>query len=91
MTGDEKQIAQEFHERLLAARLATDENDDLARAAQIAAIDPNSTAPRDHVRFVVCVAIERLRECIEEGGGAADRQQLLTDAIRAAEQWVRRC
>jgi hypothetical protein len=38
MTSDEKQVAREVHERLLAARLATDENDDLARAAQIAAI-----------------------------------------------------
>jgi hypothetical protein len=91
MASDEKQIAQEVHERLLAARVATDENDDLARTAKIAAIDPNSAAPRDHARFVVCVAIERLQECIQEAGGAADRQQLLTDAIRAAEQWVRRC
>jgi hypothetical protein len=90
MTSDEKQIAHEVHERLLATHLASGDKD-LARAAQIATIDPNATAPRDHARFVVCVAIERLQDCIEEGGGAADREQLLTDAIRAAEQWVRRC
>jgi hypothetical protein len=91
MVSDEKQIADEVHERLLAAHVATEDKNSLARTAQIAAIDPHATAPRDHARFVVCVAIERLQECIEEGGSAADRQQLLTDAIRAAEQWVRRC
>ena len=68
MTGDEKQIAQEVHERLLAARLATDENDDLARAAQIAAIDPNSTAPRDHARFVACVASNGCRGASKKPG-----------------------
>ena len=90
MASDENRIAREVHDLLLTARPHADDVD-LARAAQISAVDdPNSTSPRDHVRAAVSVAIRKLQQSIEEGPSAADTEHLLLDAIEAAGRWVKR-
>ena len=88
MASDENRIAREVHELLLSAHPHADD-DDLARAAELAKAD-DQRSPRDHVRAAVSVAILELQKSIEDGASGADLERLLLDAIEAAGRWVKR-
>jgi hypothetical protein len=80
------EIASEVHELLLEARpQVNDEN--LARAAEITS-SPDLIA-HDDLRANVFLAIQRLRKAIADGASASEGEDLLLDAISAAEHWVR--
>jgi hypothetical protein len=85
MASQEKLVASEVHELLLEARpQADDEN--LAWAAEITS-SPDLIA-HDDGRASVFLAIQRLRKAIADGASASEREDLLLDAISAAEHWV---
>jgi hypothetical protein len=85
MVSPEKLIASEVHELLLETRpQADDEN--LARAAEITS-SPELIA-HDDFRANVFLAIQRLRKAIADGASASEAEDLLLDAISAAEHWV---
>jgi hypothetical protein len=85
MVSPEKLVAREVHELLLEARPQTDDAN-LARAAEITS-SPNLVSHNDF-RANVFLAIQRLRKAIADGASASEAEDLLLDAISAAEHWV---
>jgi hypothetical protein len=86
MVGPEKLIASEVHQLLLEARPQADDAN-LARAAEITS-SPDLIA-HDGFRASVFEAIQRLQNAIADGASASEGEDLLLDAISAAEHWVR--
>ena len=86
MVSPEKMIAGEVHELLLAARPQADDAN-LARAAEIT-LSPDLIA-HDAFRANVFLAIRRLQKAIADGASASEVEDLLLDAISAAEHWAR--
>ena len=82
MVSPEKMIAGEVHELLLAARPQADDAN-LARAAEIT-LSPDLIA-HDAFRANVFLAIRRLQKAIADGASASEVEDLLLDAISAAE------
>ena len=88
MTKDSCTMAREVHALLGSAHPhAGDTN--LARAAELAtgAIEPNPLGS-DKLQQETFLAIQTARKTIESGASAANGEELLLDAVRAAEQWV---
>jgi hypothetical protein len=89
MTDDICTMAREVHTLLIAAHPhAGDTN--LARAAELAtaAIEPDGSGDKT-LQHETLLAIQTARKTIESGAGAADGEEHLLEAVRAAEQWVR--
>jgi hypothetical protein len=85
MASAEKQTAQEVHELLLEAHPQSDDVN-LARAAKVTSA-PDAFA-KDEFRANVVLAIQRLRKAIADGASANEAEELLLDAIGAAQRWV---
>jgi hypothetical protein len=85
MVSPEKLIAREVHELLLEARPQGDDAN-LVRAAEITS-SPDMIV-HDVSKANVFLAIQRLRKAIADGAGASEAEDLLLDAISAAERWV---
>jgi len=86
MVSPEKLIAGEVHELLLQARPQADDAN-LARAAEITS-SPELIG-HDDLRADVFLAIRRLQKTIADGASASEAEDLLLDAISAAEHWAR--
>lgn len=86
MVSPEKLVASEVHELLLEARPQADDTN-LARAAEITS-SPDLIAHNDG-RANVFMTIQLLRKAIGDGASASEAEDLLLDAISAAEHWVR--
>lgn len=86
MASPEKLIASEVHGLLLETRPQADDAN-LARAAEITS-SPDIIA-HDDFRADVFLAIQRLQKAIADGASASEAEDLLLDAISAAECWVR--
>ncbi|MCK1518440.1 hypothetical protein IVB22_39430 [Bradyrhizobium sp. 190] len=62
----------------------------MERAAELASIViDNKLVAGDDVRQSTFLTIQKARQAIDDGAGAAKGQELLLDAVRSAEQWVR--
>jgi len=89
MNKDSCTMAREDHALLGSAHShAGDAN--LARAAELAtaAIEPNPLGS-DKLQQETFLAVQTARKAIESGANAGKGEELLVDAVRAAEQWVR--
>lgn len=84
VTKDTHAIAHEVH-MLLASAHPHAGDVDLAKAAELAGNNPRGD---DSVRRSVFLAIQKARDAIDNGVGAAEGQQLLRDATRIAERWA---
>jgi hypothetical protein len=85
VTNDTQAIAHEVHALLLSAHPHAGDVD-LAKAAELTVTNLRGD---DHVQKSAFLAIQKAREAIDNGVGAAEGQQLLLDAVRIAEQWTR--
>ena len=85
MASDPRDIAHEVH-RLLCSAHPHAGDIDLEKAAELAG---SNLRGDDHVQNSVLLAIQKARDAINNGEGAAQGQQLLMDAVRSAEQWIR--
>jgi hypothetical protein len=74
-------VASEVHELLLTAQPQRDDAN-LIKAAEIAEKSPSALQKQ------TVLAIRKLREAIEYGASADEREQLLLMAIRRAEAWA---
>ena len=89
MTVDICATAREVH-ALLNSALPHAGDSNLEKAAALASITTDSNLqPGDNVRKSTFLAIQKATKLIDEGADAAKGQELLVDAIRIAEQWVR--
>jgi hypothetical protein len=86
MISPERQVASEVNELLLEARPQSDDAN-LRRAEEITS-SPDVIA-HDDFRADVFLAIQRLQKAIADG--ASESEDLLLNAISAAEHWVRGC
>ena len=86
MVSPERIVASEVHGLLLEARPQADDKN-LARATVITS-SPDLIA-HDNFRANVFLAIQRLQKAIADGASASEAEDLLLDAISAAEHWVR--
>ena len=89
MINDSYTIARQVHTLLVSAHPhAGDTN--LENAAKLAttAIEPNASGSIKLQQKTV-LAIQTAGTTIESGASAANGEELLLDAVRAAEQWVR--
>jgi hypothetical protein len=77
--------ARQVHELLLSARPQSG-NADLARAAELAS---SPQAGPQEISRKAFLAIQQTQQAMAEGASAADGEQLLLNAIRAAELWVK--
>jgi hypothetical protein len=91
MTNYEQSTAHEVHTLLLSAR--PEPNDiHLAKAASLASAQLDMLVrQRDEFRGDTFLAIQRTRNAITDGAGAAEGEQLLVSAIRMAEKWLKAC
>ena len=89
MANDSCTMAREVH-ALLASEHPHVSDTNLMKAAELAtaAIEPDSSGS-NKLQQETFLAIRRARATIERGAGAANGEELLLDAVRAAEQWVR--
>ena len=85
MANDPRDIAQEVHALLCSAHPHAGDID-LGKAAELAG---SNLRGDDNVQKSVFMAIQKTRDAINNGVGAAEGQQLLLDAVRIAEQWTR--
>jgi hypothetical protein len=85
MVSPEKLVARKVHELLLEARPQADDAS-LARASEITS-SPNVIA-QDDFRGGILLAIQRLQKAIANGASASEAEDLLLDAISAAEHWA---
>ena len=85
MTNDPRAIAHEVHALLLSANPHAGDVD-LAKAAELAVTNLEGD---DNLQKSVFLAVQKARQAIDNGVGAAEGQQLLLDAVRIAEQWAR--
>jgi hypothetical protein len=85
MVSPEKLIASEVHQLLLEARPQADDAN-LMRASETSS--PGLIAS-DGFRARVFQAIQRLQNAITGGASAGEAEDLLLDAMSAAEHWVR--
>jgi hypothetical protein len=84
VTDAELLIAREVHALLLSAHpQPTDVN--LAKSAELAS---GARRAEDDFRAVTFLAIQKARKAIADGASASEGEQLLLEAIRAAEHWV---
>jgi hypothetical protein len=86
IVGPEKQAASEVHGLLLEAHPHADDAN-LARAAEITS--SSEMIAHDDFRANVFLTIQRLQKAIADGASASEAEDLLLDAISAAERWVR--
>lgn len=84
MRDHENSIAKKVHELLLNAHPQRG-NPDLAAALASAEVSKPSS---DVHRIQVVAAIQKLKQAIEERASAAHVEQLLLQAIAAAQHWV---
>ena len=84
-SAGESSAARQVHELLLSARPQSGDAD-LARAAELASSP--QVAPQEISRKAF-LAIQQTQQAMAEGASAADGEQLLLNAIRAAELWVK--
>jgi hypothetical protein len=87
MVSPEKLVAREVHELLLEARPQGDDAS-LARASEITSF--RDAVAQDDFRGSVFLAVQRLKKAIANGASASEAEDLLLDAISAAEHWAAR-
>lgn len=85
VANDTRAIAHEVHALLFSAHPHAGDID-LAKAAELAVTNLRG---EDNVQKSVFLAIQRAREAIDSGVGAAEGQQLLLNALRMSEQWTK--
>jgi hypothetical protein len=85
VTNDTRAISHEVHALLLSAHPHAGDVD-LAKAAELAVTNLGGD---DNVQKSVFLAVQKARQAIDNGVGAAEGQQLLLDALRCAEHWTR--
>ena len=89
MGDDNCATAREVHALLSSAHPHPGEID-LAKAAELASPATKITLRgHDNVQERTFLAIQKAKEAIDNGAGAAEGEELLLDAVRIAEQWVR--
>jgi hypothetical protein len=86
MDRPEQLVAREVHELLLEAHPQADDVN-LARATELT-LSPD-VIPHNDFKANVFLSIQRLRKAIADGADAGEAEDLLLDAISAADQWVR--
>jgi hypothetical protein len=84
--GDENSIAKKVHELLLDSHPQLG-NRDLAAALELASAEVSQSTRDIHCAEVVS-AIQRLNRAVVDHSSAAETEQLLLQAIAAAQHWV---
>ena len=84
MTNDTHAIAHEVHALLSSAHPHAGDID-LRKAAELAG---RNLRGDDNIQKRVFLAIQKAREAIDAGVGAAEGQRLLLDAVRMADRWT---
>ena len=84
MSDADKKIAQQVHELLLNAQPQRDDPN-LIKAALYQSSVPTSPSL---VKDQTFIAIKTLQTAISKGSSAEQSEQLLMDAVHAAEDWV---
>ena len=84
MAEQERFLARKVHEALLSAHPHAGDVD-LLKAEGLTF----TTEPMNEFRCKTMLAIQAARKAIAEGSSAAEGEQLLLEAIRAAEHWVK--
>jgi hypothetical protein len=87
MISPDRQIASEVHGLLLEARPQADDSN-LVRASEITS--SRALIAHNDLRAKVFLAIQQLRKAIADGAGGSEAEDLLLDAISAAEHWATR-